>query len=197
MIKKFRHIGESIRNRNRNNYNYNYGKQYDYGNYGSSGGITKKWNSKDRCWDYEIDDWVAPEPKIVTKNMLEDENHDEWFKDEYLMNFDEIKEIKNKLKKEYEDYKEKNELKIKINLKKYSNIILIREIFFYFFKEYPSKNILYCNEKLRKIYLEKPSIERLKYRKKIEIPDKLKELSGNSFGIINFWIFKDVIIFKN
>jgi len=50
---------------------------------------------------------------------------------------------------------------------------------------------------LSKLFEDKPNLDRLKYRKSIKIPDSLKKVSNNEYGLITYWVFKDAIIFKN
>lgn len=163
------------------------------------GYVKKVWNSKRKYWDYEIvgDEKWKPKGEYITKKMLEQQEHSEWFLDDSLASFDEMSELKKEYKNKFEDYENLNDFKKHLNLKRYSQLVAIEMIFFHFFKEYPLKNVLYCKDKLKDIYESTPSLDRLKYRKNIKIPEKIQEVSGIEFGVVNFWIFKDSIIFKN
>jgi len=174
---------------------------YDYGPYyrpKKKGDVEKVWNSKEKYWDYNIvGGWKPKKQEFITKKKLEQKQSGDWFNDESLLSFHDITNIKIKLKKEFEDYDNMNNFKKHITLKKYAYFVAIESIFFYLYKKYPSKNVYYYNESLKKLYKNKPALDRLKYRKSLPIEKDIERLSGVDYGIVNYWIFKDSIIFKN
>ena len=166
---------------------------------GKNRGVEKKWDPDNKTWDYNLinDPNWKPKTVFVTKKMLEQDYYDTWFNDDDLLSFDDISELKKKSKKDFENYDIKNNLKRHISLKRYAYFISVETSFFYFFYKYKTKNIYYYNNDLDNLYKSNPSLNRLKYRTSIEIPDSIKKVSGDDYLLVNYWVFKDIVIFKN
>jgi signal peptidase I len=165
------------------------------------GDVIKVWDPDKKYWDYEIigDEKWKPSEKYahITKKMLEQDDYKEWFNENDLSTLEKIQKYKDEIKKEYYNYSNINDLKKHVYMKRYAMLELIENYFFYFIKKYPKKNIYRCNKITAELYVEKPSLERLKYRKEIEVPKEISEISGEHFNIVNYWIFKNAIIFRN
>lgn len=161
------------------------------------GDVRKKWIAKSKTWDYEIigDENWKPKIEFVSKKMLEQKLSNDWIPD--VVTFDEVSKYKNLLKKEFEDYIDENKFQKLISLKKYAYYEIIELAFFYFYKSYPLKEVYYYKNKLSELFVNKPSLDRLKYRKTIELPESIKRISNNDYGLITYWVFKDAIVFKN
>ena len=162
------------------------------------GDVRKTWSATNKTWDYEIigdEKWKPKTPKFISKKMLEQKKSTDWITD--VITFDEITYYKNHLKKDFENYEDLNDFKRLISLKNYSYYVITELSFFHFYKEYPLKEVYFFEGKLSKLFEDKPNLDRLKYRKSIKIPDSLKKVSNNEYGLITYWVFKDAIVFKN
>lgn len=156
----------------------------------------KVWDAKLKTWDYKIDGWEPKDYDLPTKDIISKESFKKWFNINDLQDVYDINKLMSFYKKEINDNKN-NSLKSKLNLKKYTYYSALSIIFYNLELEFENKYIFYCTEKYENIYSEKPSLERLKTKKIIDIPPKIEELSGINFGIFNYWVFDDSIIFKN
>jgi len=162
------------------------------------GDLRKKWDIKSKTWDYEIigdENWKPNKITHVTKKMLEQKPSKEWISD--VVTFDTVSDHKEYLKDEFENYKNENDFKKLISLKRYAYYVIVELCFFHFYKNYPLKEVYYYNGKLTELFEEKPSLDRLKYRKTIDLPENIKKISNNDYGLITYWVFKDAIVFKN
>jgi len=161
------------------------------------GDVRKKWDIKTKTWDYEIigDENWKPKYKHITKKMLEQRQSKDWLPD--VVTFDTVSDHKEHLKDEFETYNDENDFQKLISLKKYAYYVIVELAFFHFYKYYPLKEVYYYKGKLSDLFEENPQLDRLKYRKTIDLPKSIKKVSNNDFGLITYWVFKDAIVFKN
>jgi len=157
--------------------------------------IYKKYDPKYKTWDYHIPGWKLKDYKIHSKESILDETYNDWFDDDSLYS----KEIINKLKKEYNYKKEfsSNKLKNKLFIKDYALFSALDIIFYYLELEFKDKDIYYIKDNYSYIYTKNPILKRLRNKKTINLPNKIEEITNIQFGIINYWVFKDAVVFKN
>lgn len=171
-------------------------KNWKHTNKYKNNNIIKKWDPKSKTWDYEIPGWKLKKYDIPTKETLLNESYKNWFNKEELEDINEIIEKKEISIKKLNYYKN-NKLKKKIYTNQYVFYSALEIIIYDLSLSFKDKDIYFLSEKLQNIYNKKPSLERLKYKKETNISDEIKKISKIDFGIINYWIFKDAIIFKN
>lgn len=161
--------------------------------------VKKIWNPKRRLWNYEVVDKETWKPNLETlsRKELEQRLSKDVFSDEQIVSLEEVTKWKDEAKSKYDDYENINDFKRHIYLKRYSHFVAIELLFFHFIKLYPLKEIFYCIEKLEDIFNDEPTLDRLRYRKRIELPDSIEKISSVDYGIVNFWVFEDSVIFKN
>jgi len=163
------------------------------------GDAVKKYNDEEKSWDYEIlgeEDW-KPNWKYMSKKPMEQDSLSIWFNIEDLSTLEDIQNYKDKIKKDFYSYDKINNLKKHMILKRYATAELIENYFYYFIKKYPKKNIYKCNKILDELYVEKPTLERLKYRRHIDVDTNVSKLSSDEFNIVTYWVMKDSIVFRN
>lgn len=158
--------------------------------------LTKYWNAKYKQWDYKSDYDHKSNFKYLSKELLEDENSKDWFNPDYYLELNKIIEYKNDLKKQFTEIKYFNDFKKDIFFKRYYNFNIIEMIFYKLSKNYNNKNIYYYNDKLKNVYMEKPSLERLINTDTILVSDYLSKFSNMNYETFNYWIFKNDIIFS-
>jgi len=171
---------------------------FNWVNKPKKGSVRKVYVPSSKSWDYEIigdEKWKPKTPKYFTKKMLEQQLSKNWITS--LNTFKEISIHKDNLKDEFENYQNLNDIKKLLTLKKYSYYVVTEMCFFHFYKEYPLKEIYYFAGKLSKLFDDNPNLDRLKYRKHIKIPKSIEKISVTDYGLITYWVFKDVIVFKN
>ena len=162
------------------------------------GDVRKKWLAKSKTWDYEIigdENWKPKKVEFVTKKILEQKLSTKWIPE--LETFEETSKHKENYKNDFENYQEQNNIKKLISLKHYAYFVIVELSFFYFFKKYPLKEIYYYSGKLSDLFENNSTLDRLKYRKSIDLPESIKKVSNNEYGLITYWVFKDAIVFKN
>lgn len=158
--------------------------------------IIKTWDSKSKSWDYDIPGWKPKEYDIPTKDTLLNESYKNWFNDDELQDIKDIIRHKKEITKKINRY-DNNKLKLKIYKNQYVFYSALEMIIYDLSLSFNNKDIYFISEKLSNVYNRKPSLERLKYKKTVKISDDIKKISKIDFGIINYWIFEDAIVFKN
>jgi len=165
--------------------------------------VKKVWLPKEKTWDYILTNepnWKPSGKGIVTKDDLENISYDEWFNDDILIDYDKVIENRNNITNIIKSEKNSNKFKLKFNMLKYNNILINEYSYNYLINKYKYYNIpiYYITEKLNNIYKIKASMNSLKYRIRLKLPDfVLRNGNNDNYIYINYWIFKDRIIFKN
>jgi len=130
----------------------------------------------------------------MNRRELENEQIENWFDLSDLLTYDDIIVLKKDVKKKFDNYQLYNKLKRHIHIKNYAYMVAIEIFFFHFQHKYPSKNIYFLKNNL---FDNNSELNNLKYRIIIELPVSIEKSSGIDYGIVNYWIVRNSIIFKN
>jgi len=164
--------------------------------------VRKIWLPKQKTWDYELTkepNWKPIGNGFVSKNDLEKQISDDWIDSDILIGYGQIQRLKIDIKNINDNLFDDNPFKQKVNILKYINILTIEYFYNYLIDKYKNSNksVMYINTKLEDIYNIKTSMKRLKNREYIELPKHISDFNQKTHGFINYWVFKDIIIFKN
>lgn len=158
-------------------------------------GIKRVYNNSTKQWDYELTDrkW-KPSYKFYTKDDIKNQPSSSWFAGTTLLDHDKLmKELYYAQKKL--DNKNNNKFQNMVYLKRYMYIYALVYIYNYLSILNPNKNIYFCKTNIDDIYKNKSALYRLKYRKPIQMPEKVDKVLKND-NIITYWVFNDSVIFK-
>lgn len=161
--------------------------------------VKKVWDAENKFWDYVIVDdenWKPKNLKFKTKDDLKNEDISDWFDITKLYDINKLIELKLEHENQLKDNID-NAFKLNLILKKYILLSSLVIIYYTLKINFDNKNIYYFNDNLKNLYNDKPSLQRLNNKIKIDLPEKIEKFSNINYGIITYWDFENGIIFKN